>query len=300
MKIAFIYSYKEGETWSTPMSLAQEFQARGWEVEIFSLLSTSGNFTDASIKMMIDQIYAGMYSPDIIFYLDWGRFDSDLLDKIIYPKAFWIQESGDDPQNYINNFPKAVRFDLTISPDYESTERYKSNGINCLWMPHFADTVIYRNLYVTPKFDASCTCGYGSSPILDRIEHDLGDRFYNKNGTLGLAHSEALQKGKIIVQHSRYGEITRRIFEGMACGRMILTDRLGEKTHIQDLFREGVDIVYYNDYNDLKHKIDYYNTNYVDRDRIALAGQKNVFKHHTQVQRVDSLLKEFRKWKTKK
>lgn len=299
MKIAFIYAYREGEIWSTPYSLACEFQARGWEVQIFSTLSTTGNYTDAGIQMMHDQIISGNYDPDIIMYMDWGRFDSHLLDKSLYSKAYWVNESGDDPQSFTRNFPRASRFHITLTPDHPSTLRYKASGINAVWMTHWADSNVYRPITTPVKYDVTSTRGPGSSMILDRLQADMGtDKMYNKNGTLGLAHAEALQKGKIIVQHSRWHEITRRIFEGMACGRMVITDRLPEETKLQTLFEENKEIVFYNDYEDLKRKLDYYLIhNVTEREKIANAGRKAVVKSHTQVHRVDLILKEFRKWK---
>lgn len=298
MKIAFLYAYKENEVWSTPLSLAIEFQNRGWEVDIFSIISSTGNYNEAGIKMMLDQINHGHYDPDIIFYLDWGRFDSPLLDKSLYPEAFWIQESGDDPQNYERNFPKSERFHLTCSPDYSSTERYKKTGRNCIWLTHFADTTIHYPRFSPVNYDVVCTRGYGTSGILDRLSHDLGKRFKNKNGYEGVRHSEALQEGKIIVQHARHGEITRRIFEGMACGRMVLTDRLDPSTHLQDLFKDQVEIVFYDDYQDCRNKLDYYLEHPQEREQIALAGKENVLKNHTQYQRVNTILDHFRKWKS--
>ena len=56
--------------------------------------------------------------------MDWGRFDSPLLDKNL-PNTFWVQESGDDPQNFERNFPKSERFHITLSPDSDTTEEYK-------------------------------------------------------------------------------------------------------------------------------------------------------------------------------
>jgi len=299
MKLALIFSYKENEIWSTPYSLACEFQARGWEVQIFSTLSTTGNYTDAGIQMMHDQITSGNYDPDIVFYLDWGRFDTHLLDKSLYSSAYWVNEAGDEWQNFTRNFPRAPRFNLTLTSDHPSMLKYKKAGVNAIWFPHFADTVIYRPITTPVKYDVTCTRGPGSSMILDQLQIDMGtDKMYNKNGTLGLAHAEALQKGKIIVQHSRWHEITRRIFEGMACGRMVITDRLPQETKLQDLFKENVDIVFYDDYEDLKRKLDYYLLhNVTEREKIANAGRKAVVKSHTQVHRVDTILKEFRKWK---
>lgn len=298
MKIAFIYSYRDGEVWSTPYSIAAEFQTRGWDVEIFSLLSTTDTYTDAGIQMMLDQINAQTYSPDIIVYMDWGRFDSPLLDHLLYPSAFWVQEAGDEPQNHDRNAGKSFRFDLTLCPDYQSTEKYKAMGINAIWWTHFADSVIYKPVPMGIKYDVVSTRGYGSSGILDRLQHEMGSRMYNQNGTIGIAHSEALQRGKIVVQHSRYKEITRRIFEAMAGGRMVMADRLSIDTHIDDIFRENQDIIYYDNYEDLRRKLDHYIFSNTEREKIAMSGKKTVMKGHTQVQRVDTILKEFRKWKS--
>ena len=297
MKIAFIYSYVMGEVWSTPLSLAKEFQSRGWEVEIFSLLSDQNNYTDAGIKMMLDQIDSKIYAPDIIFYLDWGRFDSVLLDKDLYKKAFWIQEAGDEPQNFDKNYLKSDRFNLVLSPDHTSTLKYKEAGRNALWFTHFADTEIYKPKAVNVKYDVVCTRGYGTSAILDRLKHDLGDSFYNKHETLGESHADALQRGKMVVQHARHGEVTRRIFEAMACGKMVLTDRLSEETLLQDLFKDRKEIIFYDNYDDLRDKINYYLYNTTEREKIAIAGREAVLKSHTQVKRVDTILKEFRRWK---
>ena len=40
MKITFIYAY-ENEVWSTPLSLAYEFEERGWDVGIVTIGSNS-------------------------------------------------------------------------------------------------------------------------------------------------------------------------------------------------------------------------------------------------------------------
>jgi hypothetical protein len=300
-KIAFIYSYKPEEAWSTPYSLALEFQKRGWEVQIFSLISSTGNYTESGIQMMLDQINAGYYIPDIIMYMDWGRFDSALLDKEKSKGSFWIQEAGDEPQNFHLNFPKSDRFHLVLSPDYESTQKYMDAGRNALWFTHWADTEIHKtSLFIVTKYDAVSTRGWGSSGILDQLQHDLKDRFFNQNGFLGEDHTKVMHSGRMIVQNSRHHEITRRIFEGMACGKMVLTDKLPQKTHLEDLFKDKEDIVYYTSYEDLRSKIDYYLANPGEREKIATSGHLKVLRYHTQFQRVDTILKQFRTWSRSK
>ena len=109
-KITFIYAYEE-ENWSTPMALANEFMNQGWECEVVSIGSNrTGQYHDRGINEWLDK----KPNSDIVIFLDWGRFDSPLLNKEKLPSAFWVQESGDDPQNFERNFPKADRFNICL------------------------------------------------------------------------------------------------------------------------------------------------------------------------------------------
>jgi spore maturation protein CgeB len=117
----------------------------------------------------------------------------------------------------------------------------------------------------------------------------LGDRFNNERYFFGEDHAKRLMLGRIVFQCSQFSEITRRIFEGMACGRMVLTDRLPEATRIQELFVDGEDIVYYDDADDAIEKINYYINNEEERERIAANGKSKVLAEHTVSHRVDAL-----------
>jgi spore maturation protein CgeB len=101
----------------------------------------------------------------------------------------------------------------------------------------------------------------------------------------------------MVVQNSRWGEITRRIFEGMACGKLVLTDNLSPEKGLRDIFIDGEDIVYYDDMFDCIEKMNYYNENEEERERIAYNGMAKVIANHTQIQRVDKLIEKFELWK---
>ena len=76
-KITFIYAYEE-ENWSTPMALANEFMNQGWECEVVSIGSNrTGQYHDRGINEWLDK----KPNSDIVIFLDWGRFDSPLLNK---------------------------------------------------------------------------------------------------------------------------------------------------------------------------------------------------------------------------
>jgi len=286
MKITFIYDHKPNEIWSTPLSLLNEFKERGWETEIVPI----PNGDDSQLQLWIQQDTP----TDVVLFMDWGRFDSKWLDKSLKPNAFWIQESGDDPQNFERNYPKANRFHYTITPDKVSAEEYRICGINADWVPHWADTAVQFPMNLDAKYVAVTSRGRGGSAFLDYLTDWAEGAIGNKNGMPVDEHTRFLNTGLMVIQNSRWKEVTRRIFEAMACGKMVLTDRLDESTGLSEMFIDGEDIVYYDEMFDCIEKINYYNENEEERERIAYNGMAKVITNHTQIQRVDKLIE---KWK---
>jgi hypothetical protein len=284
MKITFIFDYR-GEEWSMPLAIRNEFIKRGWETDIIPI----PNGDDSQLQLWIQQDIP----TDIVMFLDWGRFDSKWLDKNLKPNAFWIQESGDDPQNFERNYPKANRFHYTITPDKQSAIEYRNRGINADWINHFADTTVQFPLNLEPKYTAVTTRGPGGSEFLDYLTKWGEGAIGNKNGMGPKEHTEFLNSGLVVIQNSRWGEITRRIFEGMACGKLVITDRLPENRGLGEVFVEGEEIVLYNDMFDCIEKINYYTDNEEERERIAHNGMKKVLENYTQSQVVDKLIKAY-------
>ena len=282
MKITFIYDYKDGEVWSTPMALVNEFKERNWLVDIIKT-----NNTD--LKNWVES----KPQTDIVLFMDWGRFDSKWLDKSLKPNSFWIQESGDDPQNFERNYPKANRFDYTITPDKQSAIEYRNRGINADWVNHFADTKVQFPMNLEPEYTAVTTRGVGNSQFLDYITNWGEGAIGNKNGLGPKEHTEFLNKGLVVIQNSRWGEITRRLFEGMACGKLVITDRLPDVRGLDEVFVEGEEIILYNDMFDCIEKINYYTENEEERERIAHNGMMKVLHNYTQVQVVNKLIEKY-------
>jgi hypothetical protein len=278
MKITFIYDYKNGEQWSTPLALLNEFKERGWETQIIKT-------NDADLKNWVDS----KPQTDIVLFMDWGRFDSQYLNKDLVP-AFWIQESGDDPQNFERNSPKANRFHFTITPDKQCAEAYIKMGINSEWINHFADTAVQFPMNSESKYVAVTTRGIGNSTFLDYLTEWAEGSVGNRNGLNAQQHTEFLNSGLMVIQNSRWKEITRRIFEGMACGKLVITDRLSNETGLSEMFIDGEDIIYYDEMFDCIEKMNYYNENEEERERIAHNGMMKVLHNYTQIQVVDKLI----------
>jgi len=285
MKITFIYDYKNGEQWSTPLALLNEFKERGWETQIIKT-------NDADLKNWVDS----KPQTDIVLFMDWGRFDSQYLNKDLVP-AFWIQESGDDPQNFERNSPKANRFHFTITPDKQCAEAYIKMGINSEWINHFADTAVQFPMNSESKYVAVTTRGIGNSTFLDYLTEWAEGSVGNRNGLNAQQHTEFLNSGLMVIQNSRWKEITRRIFEGMACGKLVITDRLSNETGLSEMFIDGEDIIYYDEMFDCIEKMNYYNENEEERERIAHNGMMKVLHNYTQIQVVDKLIAAYERSK---
>jgi hypothetical protein len=288
-KICFVYEYGS-ESWSTPQSLINEFIRRGHSVSRVHLSNTL-NFH----KALVSNVY------DIIIIMDWKGIDIPQVIHNQIPKStFKIRECGDTPQNYEAHLSHIKNYNVLLTPDYVSCQKYIAAGVPCLWFNHFADTDIHK-IYdgedgMPP---VRSTRGQGGSVIMDALSTLMPDKFLNKNGLMGSEYGRFLGQGKIVIQNSRWGEITRRIFEGMACKKLVITDRLPEHTRITDLFEEGKEIVFYDDFPDLISKINYYLCPEGERGRedIATNSYNKVISSHTQYIRVNEILDSYISWK---
>jgi spore maturation protein CgeB len=141
-----------------------------------------------------------------------------------------------------------------------------------------------------PKYLAVTTRGYGNSKFLDYLTDFSEGLIGNNNGMDAIEHTNFLNSGLMVLQNSRWGEITRRIFEGMACGKLVITDRLSESTGLSEIFIENKDIVYYDSMVDCIEKINYYNENKEERESIAKSGMLKVLDNYTQINVVDKII----------
>lgn len=296
MKIAMLYASWEkfGESWSTPMGFKAELISRGHEVTHFNLYHDDGmlprdkmrKYSNQGINELFTLYNRGQYIPDVIFCMDYGPWDAVAFDKQYFPNSILVKECGDEPQAFKYHKVAAPRVHLLLSPDLRCTNWYNQNGFNAKWLTHCADTkIFYPRTNIAQVFDCVSTCG--SRRVTAEIQKELGDRFNNERYFYGDDHANRLSMGKIVFQCSQFGEVTRRIFEGMACGRMVLTDRLAPETGLSEILTDGTDIVYYNSAQDAIDKINYYSSHDAEREAIAKNGHDKVMANHTVKQRID-------------
>jgi hypothetical protein len=102
--------------------------------------------------------------------------------------------------------------------------------------------------------------------------------------------SRIYSQSKIVFNTSIAGDVTMRVFEGTACGAMLLTDTV--KNGLGDLFVAGEELVTYTDDADLIAKLRHYldPAHAQERERIAEAGYARTRTHHTYEHRAQAIL----------
>lgn len=301
MKIAMLYANWEatGEPWSTPQGIRNELLTRGHEVKVYNLYHNDGelhpkrkirHYSNDGLNRLNADIQGAFFRPELVLVMDYGPWQSPLLNPQNFPNMILLKETGDEPQAHRMHSQTARCFHALLSPDYQCVERYREAGMKAIWWTHHADTsIFYPRPGTEQRWDCVTTCGSRGRGLTDKIKAELGDQFENSRYFHGNAHGERLNMGRMVFQCSQFGEITRRIFEGMACGKMVITDRLSEATHIGDIFTEGEDIVYYDNPEDAIDKIRYYASHDAEREAIAMNGLAKVLEDHTTSARVDQL-----------
>ena len=296
MRIAALFAYWEGESWSSPRGWLKELSSRGHEIRWFNLYHNNGilpkkgirKYSNYSINEMHRLHNIGEWMPEIVLLMDYGVYDAVQYDKRYITTATWVLEAGDCPQAARMHLAKAAKSDLVLAPDKQTVEWYRSMNINAYWWGHCADLQIFKPYHDEEvKYDCVTTCGPRGNGTTDIIKRKLGDRFFNERYFWGEEYGRVLNRGKMVFQHSQFQEVTRRVFEGMACGKMVITDRLPEATGMSDLFKDGEDIVYYTNADDAVAKIKHYAQNEEERERIAANGFMKTVELHSVKARID-------------
>jgi spore maturation protein CgeB len=160
------------------------------------------------------------------------------------------------------------------------------------WLPYAVDPTIFREI---KDVDVQYDIAFMGSITTERktLLEKLGRKFrlltvgHGKGARYMHDASTAYSSSKIVLQISNRRTLGARIFEGMACNRLVMADRIGNG--LSDLFLDGENIVLY-DVEEPEDKVDHYLSNAEERKRIALQGYNLIMNKHTYRHRVMELL----------
>lgn len=274
-------------------SFLTQLRNQGIETEFISLADNQCNYALNACELVKNLINNG-FSANFILVSDWGPWKGNGWSKDEFPSTVLVYEAGDEPQSFFSHFPKSSKSDIVLTPSYIAMTEYRRRGINAYWFPQYAISEVYsKDVAITRPGMCITTCG-DRGPTSRHLSESLPKVFLNQK-VFGKEHADFLGSGDIVFQESKNKEITRRIFEGMALGRMVIADRPREEEQYSSIFTDGHDIVWYDSPDDARQKVEYYLNNHNERNRIANNGKNKVRSTHTDVQRISQLVSLIKK-----
>ena len=165
----------------------------------------------------------------------------------------------------------------------------------------------YPNLFLSPINIPPCTLEHkrykttfvGStgkfhpfrSLVVDQLRQRLEGFNYGSTETRQQA-SEIYNQSLISLNISLNGDLNWRVFEIIASGGFLLTDRLPSDSGINLLFQEGIHYEAFSDEQELFDKIQYYQSNPEKATELANNSYNEYWKNYSQKSLVKDLIKE--------
>jgi spore maturation protein CgeB len=167
------------------------------------------------------------------------------------------------------------------------------------WLPLAAAPDVHRQLPLPKIYDVgfvgNIARAHRNTPRARRLkliaEHFQTNDFYRTYTPeeVGRVYSQS----HIVFNTSIAGDVTMRVFEGAACGAMVITDSVANG--LGELFEIGREIVAYTDDADLLNKITYYLAHEAEQEQIACAGHQRAQTQHSYIQRTQTILEKVAK-----
>jgi ADP-heptose:LPS heptosyltransferase/predicted O-methyltransferase YrrM/2-polyprenyl-3-methyl-5-hydroxy-6-metoxy-1,4-benzoquinol methylase len=236
------------------------------------------------------------HSVDAIFDVEGGAESLDFMFKrfpigITVPKLFWAI----DTHQYLPlQVEKAKHFDGVYSAQKNALPSF---GYKAQWLPagaslHEVDLIRERTIPV--GFVGSITAAHQRRTEIVKKLTEKVPGFRQFTEVFLDDKAELLSSMKIAVNVSMANDINFRVFETLATGALLLTDRI-HKNGMEDLFTEGVHYVAYDSEEDLIAKIQYYLAHEEERVKIARAGQELVDQKFRHFQLLKRVIADFRR-----
>jgi tetratricopeptide (TPR) repeat protein len=187
-------------------------------------------------------------------------------------------------------------FDLVCVAQKDWAPLFAADGVPAHWLPWGVDDAVFHDRGLPRRHDV-CFVGTVDSTLRPKRAAAIAalrDRF--RVATFGDQPATRLgwdamavefSRARIVFNESLLGDLTFRVFEAMACGALVLTERI--ENGLTDLFTPGEHLDVYGP-GDLIEKVAHYLAAEEERARIAAAGARLVHTRHTMRARMRDLV----------
>jgi glycosyltransferase involved in cell wall biosynthesis len=213
------------------------------------------------------------------------------------PCAWWAIDSHLH-MSYDAHFFRAKSFDHVFVAQKHHVVRYAEWAwVSSSWLPLAADPVVFAPLDAPRSFDVGFV-GNVLPGLHDARRVLLGrlvarfDRVLVARGAWREYVARELARCRFVFNRSLHEDVNMRVFEAVACGRPLLTDRLAAKCGLAELFTDGEHLILYDD-GSLEETVERWLCDEAAAERIAAAGREHVRTAHTYAHRARTILDHF-------
>jgi hypothetical protein len=233
--------------------------------------------------------------PDLYLWIDpAGRyFPLGIEDLSISTACYLVDVHLGAWRQQVARFFDAV---FIAQKDYLDTFRRVVGHDQAYWLPLAAAPDVHRQHNLPKLYDVgfvgNIVRAHRTTPRARRLkliaDHFRTNDFYRSYTPeeVGRIYSQS----RIVFNTSIAGDVTMRLFEGTACGALVLTDSVANG--LNELFEVGREIVIYQDDTDLLGKIAYFLEHEDERATRARAGHQRTVDQHTYVHRMQTMLEK--------
>ncbi|MEM3737519.1 MAG: glycosyltransferase [Candidatus Bathyarchaeia archaeon] len=232
-------------------------------------------------------------SPDMILVVDPVRVNFDFSCHSNARKAYYAIDTIMGGFEVHKERVKISKYDYVFIAHYDYIDKYRDAGCrHVFFLPLACDPIVHKRLDVPEIYDFAFVGRLdGKYYEQRRVFMEELTKFFPKSfigqGYLHHDYVKLYNMAKIIVNFHVFPGLNRRIFEAMACGRLLLTNDFSGRNL---LFEDGKHLVIYKDLPDAVEKIKYYLKHEEERETIARNGQNEVYSKHTWLHRAKYIL----------
>lgn len=228
---------------------------------------------------------------DYDLYLNIDDGQKYRLPAYLRPSVYW---AIDTHLQYDWHLEKSHGFDQVFVAQRDGAEQLRRDGIeDAHWLPLACEPDLHRPIAGLPKvYDIGFVGnvpfeGDPRSAFLRLIRerfprHFIGNAYFDDM-------ARVYSQSKIVFNISVRNDVNMRVFEGIACGSLLLTNDLGENGQ-NELFTPGKHYMTYRTQQEFIELAERYLADDEGRERIARAGQEHAYRRHTYWHRMRELL----------
>jgi hypothetical protein len=272
--------------------IERAFSSLGFDLKYVGLSSAKrpGYDSNVSLPQIIDSFHE---TPLFYLWVDTpGRYFPFGIEELSIPTACYIIDVHLGKWRY----EVAKFFDVVFIAQKDYVGRYRKvlGHDQVYWLPLAAAADVHKQQDLPRIYDVgfvgNIAIAHRNTPrshqlkrIADTFRTNDFYRFYPPE-EVGQVYSQS----RIVFNTSIAGDLTMRIFEGTLCGALVISD--SAKNGLNELFHVGKEIVLYNNGDDFLEKIHFYLAHGIEREQIAVAGQKRALQEHTYHHRAEKIV----------